>query len=110
MTQARKRPLTLTFPDAPGYMLIPDAMLERHICDIWYIADRWDQWPMARHVIAGAHDLYYIAGLILRSPLLQELEFLRELADTRRAMAQAQCEPTAAPSTPFGDAVEALMT
>ncbi len=80
--------VTLWFPKQPGYMLILDSTLQHHICDIWRIGHCWNQWRMAAHVIGAAHDLYYAAGMAARSPLLQDLEFLRQVAETRHMMSR----------------------
>jgi len=77
---------TLSFYPYRGYTQIPNRALEEHICEAWRAGIRWDQWRMVSHVIAGAHDLYYAAGLVARAPLLRDLEFLRQLAETRHKM------------------------
>lgn len=69
-----------------GSTIIPDSALQSHICQIWHAGLTWDLWPMVAHVIAGAHDLYYAAGVEHGDPILKELEFLRQLVETHRGM------------------------
>lgn len=85
-TDADRDDQVLTSPICASTVIGDDA-LQTHICSIWHAGHTWELWRMVAHVIGGAHDLYYAAGVDHGDPLLRDLEFLRELAETLRGMA-----------------------
>lgn len=93
MNNHDQNPIVLRFaPSGPRYTMIPNRALQNHIEQIWPSGKAWNLWKLVIHSIASTHDLLVESGYVLRSPLLEDLSFLRELAEMRAKMHRKEIE------------------